>query len=78
MTLKIISAHEVLFEGKADAITMPGALGSFTVLNNHAPIVSVLTKGEIKYWTPENAEETVEIKGGLVDVADNVVSVCVY
>lgn len=78
MTLELISSHEILFKGDAESVTLPGALGSFTVLNNHAPLISVLTAGKVKYRTPEGKEESVEIKGGLVDVDNNVIAVCVY
>ncbi len=78
MTLKIISPSEILFEGGADSVTLPGELGSFTVLKNHASIISVLNKGKIVFKTPGGHEEEVDIKGGLVDVDNNVVSVCVY
>lgn len=78
MTLELISSHEILFKGEAESITFPGALGSFTVLKNHAPLISVLVPGEIKYRTPEGTENKVDIKGGLVDVDNNVISVCVY
>ncbi|MDE5929593.1 MAG: hypothetical protein K2H03_03835, partial [Muribaculaceae bacterium] len=36
MTLKIISAEEILFEGEAKSVTLPGAMGSFMVLDHHA------------------------------------------
>ncbi len=78
MTLEIISPQEVMFSGKAESVTMPGALGSFTVLNNHASLISVLTPGKVVYRTPEGEEKSVEIKGGLADVDNNVVAVCVY
>lgn len=78
MTLELISSHEILFKGEAESITMPGALGSFTVLKNHAPLISVLVPGDVKYRTPDGEEGKVEIKGGLVDVDNNVISVCVY
>ena len=78
MTLKIISPSEILFEGEAESVTLPGAMGSFTVLKNHASIISVLTKGGIRYRKPNGHEEILDIKGGLVDVDSNVVSVCVY
>ena len=45
MTLEIISAHEVTFSGEVNMVTMPGVLGSFTVLKNHAPLISVLAAG---------------------------------
>ena len=78
MTLELISSHEILFKGEAESVTLPGARGSFTVLKNHAPIISVLQAGDVKYRTPEGAEKSVAIKGGLVDVDNNVVAVCVY
>ena len=78
MTLKIISPSEILFEGETTSVTLPGEMGSFTVLKNHASLISVLTKGKIVFKTPGANEEEVDVKGGLVDVDNNVVSVCVY
>ena len=78
MTLKIISAEEVVFEGEVTAVTLPGTMGEFTVLRNHASLVSTLTKGEISYTTPSGEVEKTEIPGGLADVDNNVVSVCLY
>ena len=77
MTLKIISAEQVEFEGEVDQVTLPGALGSFQILNNHAALVSSLMPGTMSYVVGETTEQ-IEIKGGIVDVKDNVVSVCLY
>lgn len=78
MTLKIISAVEVVFEGEVRQVTLPGALGSFTVLNNHASLVSTLVPGTIRYVDENDREESREIPGGLADIDNNVVSVCLY
>ena len=78
MTLKIISAHEISFQGEVTSVTLPGEMGSFTVLKNHAPLISVLIKGVVRYSTPTGEELKHEIDGGIADVNDNVVSVCVY
>lgn len=78
MTLEIISPHSVIFTGKVELVQLPGKLGRFTVLKNHAPIISALDKGVVLYRTPDGKEDSVEINGGLVDVADNVVAVCIY
>lgn len=78
MTLEIISAHEITFRGEAESVTLPGELGSFTVLKNHAALISVLTKGKVRYITPEGEERQLDIEGGLADVNNNVISVCVY
>lgn len=77
MTLKIISAEDILFEGEVSSVTLPGAMGSFTVLQNHASLISTLTSGVIAYV--ENGEQNkIDVEGGLVDVDKNVVSVCIY
>lgn len=78
MTLEIISAHEITFKGEAVSVTLPGELGSFTVLKNHASLISVLTKGVVRYTTPDGLEQSIEIDGGIADVNNNVISVCVY
>lgn len=78
MTLEIISANEITFSGEVTSVMMPGKLGSFTVLKNHAPLISVLVKGKVKYTTPSEEVEEVEINGGLADVNDNRISVLVY
>lgn len=77
MTLKIISAEQVEFEGEVDQVTLPGALGSFQILNNHAALISSLVAGIMSYVVGDNIEQR-EIKGGIADVKDNVVSVCLY
>ena len=78
MTLEIISAHEVTFKREAESVTLPGQMGSFTVLRNHAALISVLVKGTVRYTTPEGEVKTLEIDGGIADVNNNVISVCVY
>lgn len=81
MTLKVISAEKILFEGDVRAVTLPGALGSFTVLRNHASLISTLVSGVITYRpaeSPEAHDAEIAVAGGVVNVDNNVVSVCVY
>ncbi|MDE6691828.1 MAG: ATP synthase F1 subunit epsilon [Muribaculaceae bacterium] len=79
MTLKIISAVEIVFEGEVQSITLPGAKGNFTVLNHHASLISTLTKGNLVYRQSDSgSENTVAISGGLADIDNNVISVCIY
>ncbi len=75
MKLQIISTDGIIFEGEATKVTLPGTVGPFTVLENHASILSTLTKGELEYES-KGIVETVQIKGGFVDVNNNQVSVC--
>ena len=78
MTLEIISAHEITFKGEAISVTLPGELGSFTVLKNHAALISVLVKGQVKYTTHTGEEKSLDIEGGIADVNNNKISVCIY
>lgn len=77
MTLKIISSEKVEFSGEVDLVNLPGELGAFTVLKNHAAIISLLTAGVIEYDV-QGERTSLEVKGGIVDVDNNVVSVCIY
>ena len=49
MTLKIISAEEIVFEGEVQLVTLPGSKGRFTVLDHHASIISCLDAGTLEY-----------------------------
>ncbi|MDE5627543.1 MAG: ATP synthase F1 subunit epsilon [Paramuribaculum sp.] len=77
MTLRIISADDILFEGEVTAVHLPGTQGAFTVLRNHASLVSTLTRGRVVYVTPDGNEEAVDISGGIADIDNNVVAVCI-
>lgn len=61
---------------EADAVFLPGTLGEFEVLRNHAPIISTLTAGMLK-WRAGGKMETMEIKGGVVRLKDNYMQICV-
>lgn len=78
MTLKLISAEAVIFDGEVTSVTLPGSLGEFQVLRNHAALISTLTPGTVRYVAASGEEHHAEISGGLVDVDSNVVSVCIY
>lgn len=58
-------------------VTLPGVLGSFNVLSNHAPIVSSLQKGVVVYELPDGHEHRIEIEGGFVEMSHGVLSVCI-
>ena len=57
MTLEILSPERTLYSGEVERVTLPGALGEFTVLRRHAPIISALVKGEVKYLLKDGKEE---------------------
>ena len=76
MQLEILTPEKTLFSGRIDSVTLPGVSGLFTVLPNHAPMISSLRAGgEIAYMQEEKRERVV-IGGGFVEVRENHVTVC--
>lgn len=77
LRLKIVSPERIEFEGEVESVVVPGTLGQFEILVNHAPIISSLEKGTVTYTTPTGEKNLLEIAGGFVEVQKNVVSLCV-
>lgn len=79
MILKIISAEDILFEGEVNSVSLPGKMGEFTVLRNHASLISVLVPGKIRYKAATDTNEgEISVSGGLADIDRNVISVCIF
>jgi F-type H+-transporting ATPase subunit epsilon len=90
MILEIVSPEAKLFSGEITSISVPGVDGRFQMLNNHAPIVSLLQKGTVNItapsfnFDPETASlftkindqnYTLEINSGTLELKDNKVIV---
>jgi len=84
MKLEIVSPEAKLFSGEVSSVTVSGALGSFQILNNHAPIVSTLIQGRIKIqgkitldevnkskFTQEGQNTYLDIQSGVIEMNDN-------
>jgi F-type H+-transporting ATPase subunit epsilon len=76
LQLKIVSPENVEYDGAAERILVPGTMGQFEILNDHAPIISTLQKGTVEYVNKEG-KTSLEIQGGFVEVQKNKVSLCV-
>ena len=77
LKLKIVSPEKIEFEGEVDSVLVPGSMGQFEILVNHAPIISSLDKGKVVYTLPGGEKKPLDISGGFVEVQKNVVSLCV-
>ncbi|RFZ82260.1 ATP synthase F1 subunit epsilon [Mucilaginibacter terrenus] len=75
MTLEILTPDKKVFEGEAASVVLPGALGSFEILDNHAPIISTLNDGKLTIRTKTKQEDIFFIKGGVVEAVNNKVTV---
>lgn len=70
MNLEILTPEKKIFAGEVSSVIFPGADGSFQVLNNHAPLVSLLQEGLVQYRVNDKTEQ-VAITGGVVEVLKN-------
>ena len=92
MILEIVSPEATLFKGEVTSVSLPGVTGSFQILNNHAPIVSILKHGVVKIEAPifsfdkevedkftkvNDQKYVLEINSGTIEMKDNKVIVLV-
>jgi F-type H+-transporting ATPase subunit epsilon len=75
MHLEILTPEKKIFEGDVASVTFPGEDGSFQVLDNHAPLISLLKEGVVEYQSSKEASSNVAITGGVVEVLKNKVIV---
>ena len=76
LQLRIVSPEKIEFDGVIESVIVPGTMGQFEILNDHAPIISTLQKGMVEYTTKEG-KTSLEIQDGFVEVQQDVVGLCV-
>ena len=70
MYLEILTPEKKIFEGDVTIATLPGADGSFQVMDHHAPLISLLKEGLVEYKS-KDASNSLKITGGVVEVLKN-------
>ena len=75
--LTIISAERKDFEGKVENILVPGMVGDFLVLANHAPCISSIRPGFLEFSEGTSDKQRYFVSGGIIEVSNNMVSVLV-
>ena len=85
MILEIVSPEAKLLETKVELVTVPGINGEFQMMNNHAPIVSILVEGSVRFkgdevkigeefedkFTKNDQEYLLKIKSGTIEMKEN-------
>ena len=71
MILEIITPEKEIFNGEVTSVKFPGTNGEFEILNNHAPIISTLEKGEIRVINTNKNIENFNINGGVIEMQNN-------
>lgn len=84
MYLEIVTPEASIVSGEVESVTVPGVEGEFQMLNNHAPIVSILTEGKVKFrgnptiakgyenkFTQEDGKWVMHITSGTLEMNNN-------
>lgn len=74
--LNILTPKTNLAGHMVGQVKLPGTAGEFTVLSGHAPLITSLTEGDIKYTEGGNVK-SVHIKSGFAEIQNDTVSACV-
>ena len=77
LNLVILSPDKEIYTGAVKSVQAPGADGGFQILNNHAPMVSALTKGDVNIVTASGEKQSFKVDGGFLEVLNNEVSLLV-
>ncbi len=91
MFLEIVTPEASIFRGEVESVTVPGVDGQFQMLNNHAPIVSLLQEGNVKiqgdlsfdeayqdrFKSVDKTTSILPIQSGTVELNDNKIIILV-
>lgn len=77
MELRVVAPEGDVFKGQVSRVSLPGSKAPFVVLPGHAPIISSLEEGVVKYTSADGSEGVIEISGGFVEVRDNNIIICI-
>jgi len=77
MKISVYSLKKILFQGEAKSLNCKTITGEITVLDNHEPLITVLTTGVLKVIDADNKELFFEIKSGFLEVKPNNEARCI-
>ncbi len=92
MYLEVLSPERRIVDTEIDSLFVPGVNGRFQILKDHAPIVSLLAKGDVRFYAQNEGsvakddflrkgkakgEFIFDINGGTLEVSNNKITMLV-
>jgi F-type H+-transporting ATPase subunit epsilon len=65
--LEIVTAERLVYSGDVDFVSAPGVMGTLGILPKHAPLMTALDVGELRFRKGDE-EESFAIGGGFMEV----------
>src|SRR5437667_12897783 len=69
--LEIVTPDKTIYTGDVQSVTAPGVEGSFQILPRHAPFITTIAIGPVKFVSKESETRHFATSGGTVEVHDN-------
>jgi F-type H+-transporting ATPase subunit epsilon len=66
---ELVAPERLIFSGEAESVVVPGTEGEFTVLKDHAPVISALRPGVVVIEQTGGAKQRLYVRGGFAEVA---------
>ena len=66
---ELVSPERLVFSGEVQSVVVPGSRGAFTVLKDHAPVMSTLKPGVVDILESSSSTLRFFVRGGFADVA---------
>ncbi|REJ78281.1 MAG: ATP synthase F1 subunit epsilon [Acidobacteria bacterium] len=74
INLEIVTPERMVVSEAVEMVTVPTAMGEIGILDNHAPLISTLKPGILKYTVNGSTEEMV-VSGGFIEISGDKVSI---
>ncbi|NDW02824.1 F0F1 ATP synthase subunit epsilon [Jiella pacifica] len=68
---ELVSPEKLLMSEAVTAVSVPGSEGFFTVMANHAPVMTTIKPGIVLVTPESGAEQRIFVRGGFADVNEN-------
>ena len=75
LTVPVVSAEQVVFQGEAAAVVAPAWDGQVGILPGHAPLLTLLASGALSIEPESGARREFQVSGGVMKVESNTVTV---
>jgi F-type H+-transporting ATPase subunit epsilon len=67
--LEIVSPEKLVVSATASSVTVPGSEGYFTVMGEHAPLMTTLKPGFVSVTEAGGATQLIYVRGGFADIS---------
>lgn len=75
MKVEILTLETILLSEEVKSVIVPGKSGQFEILNNHAPVISLLNEGDIKVTYMNDENKKIHILAGSVEMSNNKITI---